>query len=237
MRIIECTAVILSAGLALACAGAPDRERAAVGDGGRVTGRCGDITGWLRDTTAGGRAVHAAPSAESPVLGRIAPPAPEENGEWPVGFSIREARDGWLLVEGAGDDTQLTEGLDRPMYSGRGWIRGNGVLVGIQASQAFAGPSHSSDVVLHAGMHMLDGAGEMTHVVACEGDWVRARWTIREPGTVRYDTAAVVSRNPLVIEAWATGICNILETSCDMPPGDRPSSVPEGSPPGSPPGD
>jgi hypothetical protein len=192
-----------------------------------VQGGCGAITGWLRDRTADGREVHAAPSAESPVLGRIAPPLPEEKGGWAVGFAIRETRDGWLLVEDASDDTGLTGDSARPMYSGRGWIRGNGVMVGIQASQGFAEPRHASEIVLQADpSQTLEGVGEMTDVVACEGDWVRGRWTIRDPGGVRsYDPGAAVSRNPLVIEAWTTGICNAQETSCDMQPGDRPSSA------------
>jgi len=230
LRRASLATAVLTVGLALACAGAPDEERAAARAGFRATGRCGDISGYLRDRTAGGREVHAEPTAQSPVLGRIAPPAPEEKGGWAVSFAILGARDGWLLVERASDDVQLTEGFARPMYSGRGWIRGNGVSVGIQASQGFSEPRHASDIVLQADpSHTLEGVGEMTGVVACEGDWVRGRWTIREPGLVRsYAPGAVVSRNPLVIEAWTTGICNIPETSCDQPSGDRPSSADAG---------
>jgi hypothetical protein len=160
------------------------------------------------------------------VLGRILPPWVDEYRPWPASFAIHEARDGWLLVEDAGDDSVLIERPARPMYSGRGWIRGNGVSVGVQASQAFAEPRHASDLVVQADpVHTLEGVGAITEVVACEGDWVRARWTIHEPRSVRYDASALVSRDPLVVEGWATGICNIQETSCDMQPGDRPDSV------------
>jgi hypothetical protein len=218
MRLFAWTAI--AAGVALACGrGAP----IAAQDDGRSPRRCGDVIGYLDDTSPAGREVHAAPAAASPVLGRIAPPMPDQLGGLPVSFSVRETRDGWLLVEGAGDDTALTERPARPMYSGRGWIRGDRVSVGIQASQGFAQPRFSSEMVLQAlEPHDLEGVGEMTTLVACDGDWVLGRWTIREPRSVRYHASAVVSRAPLVVEAWTTGICNIQETSCDQPPGDRP---------------
>ena len=220
--------ILAAAVLGLACANAPDRTRADAPPRVRLTGRCGDIIAYLNDPAPGGREVHAAPDARSPVLGRIAPPSPGQNGgaSLAVGFQLHEARDGWLLVEGAGDDTALTASPARPMYSGRGWIRGNGVYVGIQASQGFAEPRFASDIVMQAlGLHDLQSVGEMTSLVACEGNWVRGRWTIREPEGVRYEASAVVSRQPLVIEAWTTGICNIQETSCDQQPGDRPPAT------------
>jgi hypothetical protein len=250
MRIIETTSV-LALGFVLACAKAPPEERRAAADdsvrpvpvgsratafdsvrlGGapvssRATGQCGDVSGYLDDPAPRGRAVYAAPDTQSPVLGRILPPVLIENRGWPVSFAIHEARDGWLLVEHAGDDSVLIERAPRPMYSGHGWIRGNGVSVGVQASQMFAEPRHASDIVVQADpVHTLEGVGEMVEVSACEGDWVLSRWRIREPRGVRYHANALVTANPLVVQGWVTGICNIQETSCDQPSGDRPDSV------------
>src|SRR6202008_1383717 len=127
MPIVSWT-VLLAAAFVLACTKPPP-----VRDDGRGARNCTGVEGWLRDPTPGGRAVYAAPTTASPVLGRIAEPLPEEHGGWPVGFTITDTRDGWLRVEGAGDDSQLTEGFARPMYSGAGWIRGTGVSVGVQA--------------------------------------------------------------------------------------------------------
>jgi hypothetical protein len=242
MRIAGWTAA-LGAGIALACADAPPDEgsgapraasrdegrpparaqRPLVRDVGRGARRCTDVTGWLDDPTPGGREVHAGPSAGSPVLGRIAEPLPEERGGWRAEFAIHGSQDGWLQVEGAGDDPGLIEGSPRRMYSGSGWIRGNGVLVAIQATQGFAGPRYASAIVLTA-PNSLDGL-ELDAVVACQEHWVLARFRIRDPASVRYDARAVVSRDPLVVEAWATGLCNIQETTCDQAPGDRPDSV------------
>jgi len=235
MRTTEGIAV-LAMGLVLACtkapraeqhAAAPDSVRVPVASvSSRATGQCGEVSGYLNDPAPGGRAVYAAPDTQSPVRGRILPPVQDENRDWAVSFAIREARDGWLLVEGAGDDSVLTERSPRPMYAGRGWIRGNSVSVGVQASQMFAEPRHASDIVVQADpVHTLEGVGEMVEVSACEGDWVLSRWRIREPRDVRYHDNAVVTANPLVLQGWVTGICNIQETSCDQPSGDRPDSV------------
>lgn len=239
MRILDGTA-FLAIALACACSKPPSAERGTTRtataapreepgtparDIARGTGQCGEISGYLQDTASAGRVVYTAPDARSAVLGRILPPVKYDIGGIAASFAIREARDGWLLIENAGDDSVLTERPARPMYSGRGWIRGNGVRVGVQASQAFSEPRFASEMVLRAGRETLEGVGEMTDVIACEGDWVRARWHLREPQSVHFDPRIIVSRNPIVVEAWATGICNIQETSCDQPPGDRPDSV------------
>ncbi len=257
MRLIIGSAVVLGVA-ALACADAPraeaDRGRGdsaghvaaaqpITRDDGRGARRCNDIDGFLNDPTPGGRVVYAAPDTGSRVLGRIAEPLPEANGGWAVGFAIDSTRDGWLRIDRAGDDPQLSEGVERPMYHGAGWIRGTGVYVGFQAAQGFAEPRHSSEII----MQVLDGGGlggapaALRAIVACDGKWVLGRWEIVDSAKVRYDAAAVVSREPLMVEAWATGICNIPETSCDGLNGDRPDSVqpapraaaPANAPPGS----
>jgi hypothetical protein len=222
-------AALMAAALAAACGGGgPGRAEA---DGRRDSGggarECTDIRGYLHDETAGGRAVHARPDAASPVLGRIAPPDKDPNGVYDVvvGFDILSSRDGWLLVEGAGDDTALTERPARAMYSGRGWIRSERVGVGLQTRQAFAQPRHSSAMLVRAvEPNALD---DLVEIAACDGHWVLGRWRPAQPSTIRYEAAAVVSSDPLTLEAWATGICNIQETSCDGVSGDRPAAPAE----------
>jgi hypothetical protein len=126
-----------------------------------------------------------------------------------------------LLVEGAGDDVALTELPARAMYSGRGWIRSGRVRVGLQTRQAFAGPTHSSPILIEA--DEPGSLADLVEIAACEGGWVLGRWRPSQPSAVlRYDPRAVISRKPLILEAWATGICTIQETSCDGVSGDRP---------------
>jgi hypothetical protein len=188
--------------------------------------KCTDIRGYLYDQAEGGRIVHARPDAASPVLGRVAPPDKGPNGvsDVAVGFDILASRDGWLLIEGAADDTALTERPARSMYSGRGWIRSERVGVGLQTSQAFAQPRHSSAMLARAvEPGSLDNLFE---IGACDGHWVLGRWRPSPPSTIRYQRSAVISADPLTLEAWATGICNIQETSCDGVSGDRPAVAP-----------
>ena len=213
---------LVATAVLLACTAAPPGKAENDRDSGRGLRQCTDIRGYLRDEAAAGRAVHERPDGGSPILGRIAPPNKDPAGifDVAVGFDIRGSRDGWLLVEGAGDDTVLTEQPPRPMYSGRGWIRAGGVGVSVQASQAFARPSHSSAILLQS--PQPNGLGDPAEVAACDGNWVLGRWKIRDESALRYEDAAVIARDPLTLEAWATGICNIQETSCDGLSGDRP---------------
>jgi hypothetical protein len=221
-------AALLFAALAAACGegGPPRPEADARREAGGGMRECADIRGYLQDEAAGGRAVHARPDAASPVLGRVAPPDKDPNGVYDVavGFDILASRDGWLLIEGAADDPALTEQPARAMYSGRGWIRSERVGVGLQTSQAFAQPRHSSAMLVQA--VEPNSLSDVVEIAACDGHWVLGRWRPSPPSTVRYEPAAVISADPLTLEAWATGICNIQETSCDGVSGDRPAASP-----------
>ena len=186
---------------------------------------CRDIAGYLTDERPGGRTVHARPDARARVIGRILEPLEIEPGfRRPVIFDILASRDGWLKISGAGDLSAGTEGLEREMYEGEGWIRGDGVSVTVQATRAFAAPRHSSPVVLQSiSRTYLDGQ-EVDGVSACDGTWGVARWRIAAPADFSYRPEAVVSSDPLILRGWATGICNNPDTSCDMQSGDYPAT-------------
>jgi hypothetical protein len=218
MRSITTFAFAAAALLALVGFVAP----AAARDDGRGRRQCTDIRGYLDDPAPGGREVRAGPDPAAPVLGRIREPWTDGQATIAASFDIRASDAGWLLVENAGDDPVLTEGVDRPMYGGAGWIRGEGVRVGVQASQGFSEPRHASRIIVRTGSNQLDF---LSAVVACDGNWVLGRWRTdlnREYRNYRYRPEAVVATDPVILQAWVTGICNIQETSCDMPSGDRP---------------
>lgn len=225
-------AALLFASLAAACG--QSAPRPAEGDARRDPGggarKCSGIRGYLNDGTAGGRAVRKQPDDASPVLGRVAPPSTGPGGDYEVavGFDILASRDGWLLIEGAADDVELTGQPARSNYSGRGWIRSERVAVGLQTGQAFAEPRHSSALLVRAAEP--NSLADLVEIAACDGNWVLGRWRPSAPSTVRYEPAAVVSTDPLTLEAWATGICNIQETSCDGVSGDRPAERPADGP-------
>ena len=217
---------ITASAMLLACSAAPPGKAGNDRDTGRGLRQCTDIRGYLTDKTPQGRAVHERPDPGSPVLGRVAPPNkdPANVYDVAVGFDIRGSRGGWLLIEGAGDDPVLTEQPPRAMYSGRGWIRAGGVGVNVQTSQAFARPRHSSAILVQSAES--SGLDDQVEAAACDGHWVLGRWKIRDPSAVRYEPSTVIARDPLTVEAWATGICNIQETSCDGVNGDRPEEAP-----------
>jgi hypothetical protein len=183
---------------------------------------CFEITAYLEDAVKQ-REVHAEPDAGSRMLGRILGVAPGDEGR-PATFEVLDSRDGWLLIDGATDDPQINGGIDRPMYHGKGWIRGEGVGVSAQADQGFVRPDFASEIVSEGGW--FDGDMRPVAILGCDGSWVHARWTRGPeppPHPVRYSPAAIVSRDPLVIDAWVTGVCPAMETTCDGLSGNRPA--------------
>ena len=209
--------------LGVACSSAPAPVETK--DEGAGMRRCGDVRGYLNHLGDGGGVIHARGDGTSPVLGRLPAPVSADGREWAMSFDIKASQGGWLLIEGASDDPALTGGIDRTMYRGQGWIRGAGVSAGVQSARGFAAPSTSAAVTLQTGDGgNLDAQGEIVGIVACEGDWVLARWKVHQPSAVRLSGASVISQTPLIVQAWSTGICNIQETSCDMDSGDPPAS-------------
>jgi hypothetical protein len=197
------------------CEDSEGYDECLVGKRGTPGKPCFEFTGYLIGKVR--REVRAEPRAESKLLGRIYGDSPGEDGR-PATFEVRDSRDGWLLIEGAADDTQLT-GADRPMYSGRGWIRGEGVGFTAQSEQAFARPDFASDIVVEG--DWFDGLPAEA-VLGCDGSWVHARWRIDRRAEFKYRPEAVVSRDPLTVEGWVTGVCPIQETTCDGLSGSRP---------------
>jgi hypothetical protein len=182
---------------------------------------CVAITAYLSDAVKQ-REVHAGPDAGSRVLGRILGVAPGDEGR-PATFDVIDSRDGWLRIDGAADDPNINGGINRPMYHGKGWIRGEGVGVHAQADQGFASPDFASEIVSEGAY--FDGDMTPVAILGCDGSWVHARWSrgAEAPNNpVRYSPAAIVSRDPLVIDAWVTGVCPVLETTCDGLDGNRP---------------
>lgn len=220
---------LLSAGLAavIAVGGATSAVPVAAQDR-RVMqpyeSECGFLTGFVFSETP--LTVHERPDAASRVLGQVLGQdltRPE--------LRILEARNGWLRIIDAHDDQGIIDanGIEgakaREMYSGVGWVRSEGVKVILQTSRAFAAPWHDAEVVLQAAEGgWLDEAGEQVAIMGCKDAWVLARWDLTENlyKPERYADFAVVSRDPLIIEGWSTGICHIQTTTCDGVDGDDP---------------
>lgn len=193
---------------------------------------CKDIWGFLDDPDPAGRIVRDSPSPKGRELGRILPPSDSDNwgGELAAGFRVLGSEDGWLEIEDAVFDEQLYGKNPPKMYSGRGWIAGGGVRITLQSQLGFAAPSHGSPVLIDLQPHMGFDGLRQKRIVACSGRWVLADWLIDSAnwpeGTEMptYRSEAIVSRKPLVLRAWASGVCNIQETTCDGVDGNRAES-------------
>jgi hypothetical protein len=194
--------------------------------------RCKDIWGYLRDSDPAGRVVRDAPSSSGRELGRILPPS--QSDDWGGGleatFKVLGSQDGWLEIERAGYDAGLYGKNPPKMYSGRGWIAGGGVWITLQSQLGFSAPSHDSAVLVDFTPNGHFDSTSQQRIVACEGRWVLADWL---PGPYKdwpeapvpaYRKEALVSKRPLVLRAWVTGVCNIQETTCDGVDGNRPET-------------
>ncbi len=191
--------------------------------------QCNALAGYLQATDPAGRTVRAGPNVTARRLGTIAPPLKTGLGTVPASFTIIGSRNGWLLIENAGFDEELADQTVPKTYAGRGWISGKGVSVNAQASIVFLRPDHKSQKIIR----VLDSKGdrgafaelEMTGISACQGYWVLGNW--RKGGfasqsgvAIRHSATAIISKSPLVVRGWVTGICDIQETSCDGLNGD-----------------
>jgi hypothetical protein len=205
------------------------------------TAQCTGHIGFLRDKDPVGRVVRVAPSIKSAKLGVIAPPikSPNWGRDIYAGFRIIGSRNGWLLIEGGGDQTALTELPARTMYNGRGWISGRGVFVNLQTSRGFLAPTHSSERIIQTPTYMdIDQHAAQLGVSGCQGDWVLIDWkpfnpsrNPDDPETLTIKPPAELSAKPLTLRAWSTGVCDIQETSCEGLNGDEPGPPEKSSKP------
>ena len=184
---------------------------------------CNDITGYLNDPDPAGRIVRAEPSPDARELGRLLPPL--KGGAFdplPASFEILGSQDGWLEIEGAGYDEFLAGKPAAKMFTGRGWIWGGEVSVGLQSETGFAQPSHKSAVLVSLGTGGSFDGGAHIQVAGCTRRWVLVEIdgnTATPAPTFRPE--AVVRQKPLRLRSWVAGVCNITETTCDGVNGNR----------------
>jgi len=190
-------------------------------------GVCKQVEGSVFDPDPAGRIVRAGPSVSTKELGRILPPTGEQ---FPAHFEIVETRNGWLKIRGAAFDPSLSETPGPPIYAGTGWISGLGVNVTLQSRLGFAAPSHQSPVLIDGRpSDRLFDESRPRRIIACDGRWILADWPDlphpRDDAPAwAYRPEAVVEKDPLVLRAWVTGVCNIQETTCDGVDGTRPET-------------
>ncbi len=167
---------------------------------------CAIRGGWSTDGDPAGLNVRAGPSATAQSVGVLPPPAysPEFDRLMAVTFDVVETRDGWFRIANA---YRADDNAGEPSTLPSGWISGRHVGFALQTDVAFAAPDPGSAVVAAAWMDS-DGAlrlFEYRHPTECRGEWVRLK---------------VTGHDRVEREAWARGVCNGQETTCDGARGD-----------------
>lgn len=142
------------------------------------------------DQDQAGLNVRAAPSTSARILGRLHSVLEPEahHGVWPPRYGpifwIREARDGWLRIDGAAAETEGFDGEVRRNYTGPGWVSANLVEPTIVTMRAgdpgtlgYAAPDFQAAVVDPDGLTNIElmeqALRRPARVVACSGPWIQ----------------------------------------------------------------
>lgn len=149
--------------------------------------------GRSTDPDRAGLNVRAAPSANARIVGRLYSVSDPEahHGGWPPRygpiFAIRDARNGWVRIDGAAAESEGFDGEVRRNYTGPGWVSANFVeatvvMVGTgdPARQGYSGPGFEAGVADPDGLtnieRMTRTLRRPARVVACSGPWVQLEY-------------------------------------------------------------
>ena len=178
---------------------------------------------FVNETDSAGLNVRQSPNAASKILGKLAAnyKDPDSAMVVRVEVDVLASQNGWFLIEGATDNTTLTEKPERAMYSGRGWVSGKKLAIKTQASKARLTPTGAAATAFLVG-DVLDGdsLSKPGHLIACDGKWARVEYSLNG---VPKDALAALKINPAAksagrstsVRGWVNRICAIQETSCD----------------------
>jgi hypothetical protein len=161
-----------------------------------------EVSGWAKDPDPKGTNVRAAPRADAPIIGRVAPMTRITKDEITgVMFDIVGSKDGWLLVRN-GSNGGLT--FDKAHQAdGRGWISARLVGTGLRVSEFRAAPRDDAPVLARMNDDNWSWGPwsvEVLAVHACSGDYVEV--TARPPGG-----------KPL--RGWSFKPCPLQLTTCN----------------------
>ena len=148
------------------------------------------VSGFLMSKSEDGVALHAGPSATSPVLGRlypiVQPPADADvtyNGTYgdgadTFGMSVRiiDVASGWVEIDEPWAPEDAGDG--RRNHDGRGWVpeASLGYLVGYGEEPAYAEPDPRSAVVDPYGARNMAFDAYEPVLLDCRGPWLRLKY-------------------------------------------------------------
>jgi len=164
------------------------------------------VSGWAKDTDPTGTNVRAAPRADAPIIGRVAPMTRIAKDEIVgVMFDIVGTKDGWLLIEN-GRDGGLT--FDKAHeVGGRGWISARLVGTALRETQFRTAPRRDAPLVARLNSDDWQWGPWSVPVLAvhsCAGNYIEV--TAQPPGS-----------KPL--RGWSFKPCPLQLTTCAGPGG------------------
>ena len=177
---------------------------------------------FVNETDRAGLNVRRSPSATSKILGKL--PANYKDPDSPmivrVEVTVLASQNGWFLIEGATDNTMLTEKPERPMYEGKGWVSGKKLAIKTQASKARLTPDGKAETAFLVG-NVLDGdsLSKPGQLVACDGKWALVEYSLSDVPKadlpeIKINPAAKAGATTGRIRGWVNRICATQETSC-----------------------
>ncbi|KRA20976.1 SH3 domain-containing protein [Lysobacter sp. Root604] len=164
-----------------------------------------ELDAYAKDTDPKGLNVRAGPSIDAPILATLPgwkPPGPDDEleGHLPVGFTIVEARDGWVRIANVSiPDPDSGAHRASPIS---GWVSGKKVGYALQTEVGFERPDPTSPVAIRSDdwIRLDDAIG----ISDCSGEWAQIAYGDR--------------KSPQ--RAWFRGLCGLIETTCDGRLGD-----------------
>jgi len=165
--------------------------------------RC-DFRAWSKDEDPAGLNVRAAPRRDAAVVARLPPPRRVDGEKLAVEFRVVGGDGAWLLIERA-EYADYGSGA-KPVFSGRGWVAGALVDVGVQDERVRRTPSETAEVVGEP-RDLPDNGREflsLGRILACDGGWIEVE------GAFRADAGA--PGRP--VRGWVTNLCGNQTTTC-----------------------
>jgi hypothetical protein len=180
------------------------------------------LGGFVNETDRAGLNVRQTPSATGKIIGKL--PAnykdPDSAMVVRVEVAILASLNGWFLVDGATDNTTLTEKPERPMYSGKGWVSGKKLAIKTQANKARLAPEGAAETAFLVG-DLLDGdsLSKPAQLVACNGKWAMVEYSLSDVpksqwSEIKINPAAKLGAPAGRVRGWVNKICATQETSC-----------------------
>ena len=178
---------------------------------------------FVNETDPAGLNVRQSPSASAKILGKL--PANYKDPDSPmivrVELNVLASQNGWFLIDGATDNTMLTEKPARPMYAGKGWVSGKRLAIKTQASKARLAPNAAAETAFLVG-NVLDGdsLSKPAQLIACTSKWAQVEYSLSDVAKgdlpeIQINPAAKHGASHGRIRGWVNRICATQETSCD----------------------